>query len=69
MNGLTTSIGWNLGRKKKSSHLLDPLTSMPKIGTKNNKNKEIKNKYIESLKRLFWSNEEKKIKTIRPMQI
>ena len=56
VKGLTISIGWNLGRKKRSNHLLDPLTSVPKIGTKNKKNKEIKNKYIENLKRFFWLN-------------
>ena len=32
--GLTISIGWNLGRKGKSIHLLDPLTSTPIKGTK-----------------------------------
>ena len=42
INGLTTSIGWNLGKKRKLSHLLDPLTSVPKIGTKNKKNKDTK---------------------------
>ena len=69
VKGLTISIGWNLGRKKRSSHLLDPLTSVPKIGTKNKKNKEIKNKYIENLKRFFWLNEEKKIRINSPRQI
>ena len=42
INGLTSSIGWNLGRKKRLSHLLDPFTSVPKTGTKNKKNKDIK---------------------------
>ena len=42
INGLTISIGWNLGRKRRLSHLLDPFTSVPKIGTKNKKNKDIK---------------------------
>ena len=42
INGLTISIGWNLGKKKKLSHLLDPFTSTPKTGTKNKKNKDIK---------------------------
>ena len=37
VKGLTSSIGWNLGKKNKSSHLLDPFTSVPKIGTKNKK--------------------------------
>ena len=33
-NGLTNSIGWNLGRKYRSIHLFEPLTSTPIIGTK-----------------------------------
>ena len=33
-NGLSISIGWNLGKKNISNHLLEPLTSIPKIGTK-----------------------------------
>ena len=33
-NGLSISIGWNLGKKNISNHLLEPLTSTPKIGTK-----------------------------------
>ena len=42
MNGLTSSIGWKVGRKKRLSHLLDPFTSVPKTDTKNKKNKVIK---------------------------
>ena len=33
-NGLSISIGWNLGKKNISIHLLEPLTSTPIIGTK-----------------------------------
>ena len=33
-NGLTNSIGWNLGKKYRSIHLIEPLTSTPIIGTK-----------------------------------
>ena len=33
-NGLSISIGWNLGKKNISNHLLEPLTSTPIIGTK-----------------------------------
>ena len=33
-NGLRISTGWNLGKKNISIHLLEPLTSTPKIGTK-----------------------------------
>ena len=41
-NGFKTSIGWNLGRKNKSIHLLEPLTSTPTNGTKNKEIREIK---------------------------
>ena len=41
-NGFKTSIGWNLGKKNKSIHLLDPLTSIPMNGTKNKEISEIK---------------------------
>ena len=67
--GLTISIGWNLGKKKMLSHLLDPFTSVPKIGTKNKKNKDIKNKYKEILNKFFSLNSEKKIKTPIPIKI
>ena len=40
--GLTNSTGWNLGKKKISSHLFEPLTSVPNIGTKDNNIKDIK---------------------------
>ena len=40
--GLTNSIGCNLGKKNKSNHLFDPLTSTPIIGTKSNNKKDIK---------------------------
>ena len=47
--GLSTSIGWNLGKKNRSIHLLEPLTSTPKIGTNTNKNKKKKKSTIEYL--------------------
>ena len=34
--GFKNSIGWNLGKKEKSNHLLDPFTSTPKKGTNSN---------------------------------
>ena len=40
--GLTSSIGWNLGKKNKSIHLREPFTSTPIIGTKIKETKEIK---------------------------
>tara|TARA_B110000240_G_C13069281_1_gene270875 strand:- start:277 stop:465 length:189 start_codon:yes stop_codon:yes gene_type:complete len=52
-----------------SSHRLDELTSTPSIGTKNKKNKEIKNKKSENLKRFFSLKDEKKINMVIPRQI
>ena len=48
-NGFRTSIGWNLGKKNKSIHLLDPLTSIPTNGTKNKEISETKKRIIEYL--------------------
>ena len=48
-NGFRTSIGWNLGKKNKSIHLLDPLTSTPTNGTKNKEISEIEKRKIEYL--------------------
>ena len=48
-NGFRTSMGWNLGKKNKSIHLLDPLTSTPMNGTKNKEMNEIKKRKIEYL--------------------
>jgi len=69
VKGLTRSIGRNLGKKNKSSHLLDPFTSVPIIGTKNKKNKDIKNKKIDNVKSIFLFKEEKKTKINIPTQI
>ena len=68
-NGLTSSIGWNLGKKNKSSHLLEPFTSVPIIGTKNKKNNDIKNNRIDNVKSVFLFKDEKKIKINIPKQI
>ena len=48
-NGFRTSMGWNLGKKNKSIHLLEPLTSTPTNGTKNKEISEIKKRKIEYL--------------------
>ena len=69
MKGLTSSTGWNCGKKIKSNHRFAPLTYVPIIGTKNKKNNEIKNKKIDNLKRFLSLNDEKNIKTIIPMKI
>tara|TARA_B100000965_G_scaffold281890_1_gene239729 strand:- start:30 stop:272 length:243 start_codon:yes stop_codon:yes gene_type:complete len=58
-NGFKTSIGWNLGKKNISIHLLEPFTSMPIIGTKNKEIKDMKNRIIEYLNNLSVLNEEK----------
>ncbi len=47
--GFKTSIGWNLGKKNKSIHLFEPLTSTPINGTKNKEIREIKKRKIEYL--------------------
>ncbi len=48
-NGFKTSIGWNLGKKNRSIHLFEPLTSTPIKGTKNNEIRETKKRNIEYL--------------------
>ena len=62
-NGLTNSIGWNLGRKYRSIHLWALFTSMPIIGAKNREIKENKKMNGVILKR-FFSLIEDKIKII-----
>ena len=47
--GLRTSMGWNLGKKNNSIHLLEPLISTPTNGTKNKEISEIKKRIIEYL--------------------
>ena len=47
--GLRISMGWNLGKKNKSIHLLEPFTSTPMNGTKNKEISEIKKRIIEYL--------------------
>ena len=48
-NGFTTSMGWNRGKRNKSIHRLEPLTSTPINGTKNKEKSEIKKRKIEYL--------------------
>ena len=48
-NVLSISIGWNLGKKNISNHLLEPFTSTPIIGTKIKVQNIIKKKTNESL--------------------
>ena len=57
--GFTNSIGWNLGKKFRSSHLLDPLISTPINGTKIKNNNERKKIKIENLKSSSWFKEDR----------
>jgi len=65
-NGLIISTGWNLGRKPKSIHLLEPFTSMPINGTKIKDIKEIINKIIDNLNNSSSFINEKTIRIIIP---
>jgi len=67
--GFKSSIGWNLGKKKKSNHLFEPFTSVPIIGTNIRKIKQIINKKNDSLNKFFWFNKEKKIIKKKPRPI
>ena len=68
-NGFSISIGWNLGKKNKSIHLFDPLTSTPIIGTRNNEVNEIKKRIIEYLNNCSVLKEEKTKIIDIPIQI
>ena len=69
INGFKTSIGWNLGKNKKSIHRFDPLTSAPIMGTKAKKIKQIRNNKVDILYKFFWFNEEKKIIKKMPIKV
>ena len=69
VKGLTSSIGWNLGKKNNSSQRFDALTSTPIMGTRIKKNKETTNNKIETLNKFFWLRDEKKIITDIPRHI
>ena len=58
-NGLTSSIGWNLGKKCKSIHRCALFTSIPIIGTKNRKINENKKITGEIWKSFFLLIEDK----------
>ena len=60
IKGFNISIGWNLGKKNKSNHLLDPLTSIPMKGTKIKHIRKIKKKTYDNINNLFFSKIEKK---------
>ena len=52
--GFKISIGWNLGNGPKSSHLFEPFTSTPIIGTNKRDKNVIKNKKIDNLTIISW---------------
>ena len=65
-NGLTNSIGWNLGRKYKSIHLWALFTSTPRIGTKDNEINDKRKIVGEILKSLSSFIDDRKKIIIRP---
>ena len=67
--GFTNSIGWNLGKKGKSNHLADPLTSMPIKGIKAKVTKDTKKSILDIFKSFFWSINEKDISRDIPKKI
>ena len=68
-NGFSISIGWNLGKKNRSIHLFDPLTSAPIIGTRNNEINVTKKRIIEYLNSWSVLIEEKTKIINTPIQI
>ena len=64
--GLITSIGWNLGKKPKSIHLFDPLTSIPMKGTKTKVINEIQKRKIDNLNKSSSFKKEKIISMVIP---
>ena len=67
--GLIISTGWNLGKKPKSIHLFDPLTSIPMNGTKIKVINEMLNKIIDTLSKSSSFKNEKIISKAMPKTI
>ena len=67
--GFTSSIGWNLGKKYKSIHLLDPLTSIPITGTKISEINEMIKIMLENFKSFSCLIEERKKIVMMPNKI
>ena len=61
--GFNNSIGWNLGTKGKSIHLLDPFISEPINGTSIKKNRQIIKNIKEILNSFFFSIKDNETKT------
>ena len=60
--GLMISTGWNLGKNTRSSHLFEPLTSIPRKGTSNKLRNATKNKINENFVKIFCFKKENIIK-------
>ena len=69
VKGFKISMGWNLGKNKKSNHLLDPLISTPIKGTNKRKIEQIKNNISEILNKDSSLSIEKNIMKKNPILI
>ena len=65
INGFKSSIGWNLGKKERSIHLLDPFTSTPTNGTKIKNIKDMKNIIRQKFTSFSLSKAEKKTTNVK----
>ena len=69
IKGFKISIGWNRGKKKSSSHLFEPFTSTPKIGTKIKDIRKIKNNNFDNVNNFSIFKYEIKKTVTRPSEI
>ena len=69
IKGFNNSIGWNLGKKRKSSHLFEPFTSTPINGTKTKDIRQIKNKNFDKINNFSAFKYERKNNIPRPNKI
>ena len=69
IKGFNNSIGWNLGKKRKSSHLFEPFTSTPINGTKTKDIRQIKNKNFDKINNCSAFKYERKNNIPRPSEI
>ena len=60
IKGFKSSIGWNLGKKSRSTHLFDPLTSTPINGTRNKAIKQIIKNTFDTKNKFFKLKYERK---------
>ena len=69
IKGFKISIGWNFGKKEKSSHLVEPLTSTPIIGTKIKDIRQTKNNNFDNVYNFSTFKYERKNTVTRPSEI